>query len=140
MQYRIRSEPFAYLNALADAHHGNLLYGIGRELVVAKVAENLPVDGIACVTRGIPPEVAGQVETREGLGEKHLPTAEHAAPATVRVWATAAYWTKTLAIGEPNATLNVFDKLFLVLKRTRIIVSLNNTYTITNRLTVFLAE
>ena len=39
----VRSEPLADLDALADPHHGYLLDGIGCELLVAKVAEYLPV-------------------------------------------------------------------------------------------------
>ena len=84
----VGTKPFSDGNALSDAHLSDLLDRIGRELLIAEVAENLDVEWVAlALTR--PLELAAERDTHECLSEQHLTAADHAAPALVALRAVA---------------------------------------------------
>ena len=88
MRNSVGSEPLSDGNALSDAHLSDLLDRIGRELLVAEVAENLDVERVPlALTR--PLELAAERDAHERLGEQHLTAADHASPALVAFRAVA---------------------------------------------------
>lgn len=84
----VGSEPLSDGDALSDAHLSDLLDRIGRELVVAEVAENLDVERVA-LALARPLELATERDAHERLGEQHLTAPDHAAPALVALRSVA---------------------------------------------------
>ncbi len=111
----VGTEPFADGNALADAHYGDLLNRVGRQLLVFEVGHDLPVVGTARAARfRVPPKLSRQVDAHKRLGKQHLSAPDHAAPALVRIGPGPVDLAEAFAVREPDPGRNVSGKIGFV--------------------------
>jgi len=83
------------------------MYGVIAIPNVFETVNDLEVGGITAVRR--PEPVATQMQVDQSLGEHHLTATEHAAPALVRCELDFSQRRETMAIGTPQAGLNVLS-------------------------------
>lgn len=106
MCHRVRSEPLADPLLLGRLpRQGDLVQRKGCRLVVLEAVHDPQVRFVPRLRRPLP--VSAQVQLEQGLGENHLATAQHAAPALVAGVLRAADGDETAPVGAPQPALNV---------------------------------